>query len=118
MVKHGICHVEWSVTDLKKAQAFYGGLFGWKFQGWGEEYVLFEAPGIGGGLMKAKNVQLGESPRVYIEVDEIESYLKKVTQLGGKVAVPKTQIDPKIGWFAHLTDPDGNTVGLFQSAGK
>ena len=25
-------HLELNTTDLKKAQAFYGGLFGWKFQ--------------------------------------------------------------------------------------
>ncbi len=25
-------HLELNTTDLKKAQAFYGGLFGWQFQ--------------------------------------------------------------------------------------
>ena len=115
MDKHGICHVEWASTDLKRTQKFYGGLFGWKFEPWGDEYVLFQAPGnIGGGFMKAKEVKPGQSPTVYILVDEIEPYLKKVKDLGGKVAVPKKEI-PTYGWFAHLTDPDGNIVGLFQS---
>lgn len=121
MGKHAICHIEWASTDLKRAQAFYGGLFGWKFEAFGSEgtYVTFQAPGgPGGGLMKTKKVQAGASPTVYIQVDDIEPYLKKTKDLGGKVTVPKTQIDANIGWFAHLADPDGNLVGLFQPARK
>lgn len=120
MVKHGICYVEWQATDLNRAKAFYSGLFNnWKFESWGDGYLLFQVPdGIGGGIAKcpAGKVSSGQSPIVYIEVDQIEPYLQRAPQLGGKVAAPKTQIDPKIGWFAHLTDPDGNTVGLFQSS--
>ncbi len=58
-------------------------------------------------------VHPGESPAVYVDVDEIEPYLQKVKVLGGGVAVPKTEI-PTLGWYAHLTDPDGNIIGLFQ----
>ena len=119
MGKHGVCHIEWASTDLKRTQAFYGGLFGWKFEPWGEEYVMFKAPdGIGGGFAKAKEVQSGQSPAVYVQVDEIEPYLKKIKDRGGKLTVPKTLIDPNMGWFAHLTDPDGNLVGLFQPVRK
>ena len=54
---------------------------------------------------------------VYVEVDEIEPYLEKVGELGGDVAVPKTEI-PNQGWFAHIKDPDGNIFGLFQGGEK
>ncbi|MCI2430867.1 VOC family protein [Candidatus Acetothermia bacterium] len=119
MAKHGICHIEWASTDLKRTQAFYGGLFGWTFEAWGDSYVLFKCPdGFGGGFAKQKEVRAGRSPLVYVQVDEIEPYLKKAKELGGGVADPKTQIDPSVGWYAHLTDPDGNIVGLFQSARK
>ena len=50
---------------------------------------------------------------VYVEVEEINLYLEKVLNLGGSVAIPKTEI-PTLGWFAHVKDPDGNIVGLFQ----
>ena len=118
MAKHGVCHIEWAVTDLKRAQGFYSGLFGWKFESWGEEYTVFKSPNIDGGLMKVDKVSSGKSPVIYIEVPEIESYAKKAKELGGKVTVPKTQINPSVGWFAHLTDPDGNLVGLFQGPSK
>ena len=42
--------------------------------------------------MKVDEVRPGESPRVYVEVEEIEPYLEKAKQLGGGVAVPKTEI--------------------------
>ena len=121
MAKHGFCHIEWATTNMKKAQAFYGGLFGWKFEAWGtgDEYAMFKTPdGFGGGIMKTKEVRTDASPTVYVQVDDMEPYLEKAKDLGGAVAVPKTEIDPSVGWFAHLKDPDGNTVGIFQNNHK
>ena len=116
MAKNMICHVEWSTTNIEQTQTFLAGLFDWKFQSFGEEYALFKTPeGIGGGLMKVDAVQPGNSPTIYVEVDEIEPYVEKAKDLGGGVAVPKTEI-PSMGWFAHLTAPDGNVVGLFQES--
>jgi len=115
MAKHSICHIEWNCTDLARAQKFFGGLFEWKFEKWGEDYLMFKPPqGPGGGLMRCDKFKPGESPSIYVHVDEIEPYLGKAKELGGGVAVPKSEI-PGIGWFALLTDPDGNIVGLFQS---
>lgn len=114
MAKHTICHIEWSSTDLQRTKSFLSGLFGWKFRYFGEDYLSFDTPeGPGGGIMRVDRVRPGESPYVYIEVEEIEPYLERAKKLGGGVAVPKTEI-PTIGWFAHLTDPDGNVVGVFQ----
>jgi predicted enzyme related to lactoylglutathione lyase len=118
MAKHAICHVEWSSTDLERSKAFFSGLFGWEFKAWGEAYLVFNTPeGLGGGIMKVEEVKPGESPYIYIEVEEIEPYLEKSANLGGGMAVPKTEI-PGVGWFAHLTDPDGSIVGLFQGRSK
>ncbi len=120
MAKHGVCHIEWQVTDLSRAKAFYSGLFqDWKFESWGETYLMFQVPGgLGGGFAQcpAEKFSPGQTPIVYFEVEQIEPYLQRAKELGGKVTVPKNQIDPSVGWSAHLTDPDGNTVGLFQSS--
>lgn len=117
MTKNSITHIEWSSSDLERSKTFYSGLFDWKIEPWGEEGYLSITPpeGATGGIMKADEVRPGASPVVYVEVDEIESYLEKAKELGGGVAVPKNEI-PTMGWFAHLTDPDGNLVGLFQAA--
>ena len=118
MVKHSVCHFEWSSTDLERTKKFLNGLFGWEFKSWGDEYLLFDTPeGPGGGIMKVDNVTPGRSPFIYIEVNEIEPYLAKAQELGGGIDTPKTEI-PSIGWHAHVTDPDGNIVGLFQNLPK
>jgi predicted enzyme related to lactoylglutathione lyase len=118
MAKHAICHVEWSSSNLERSRTFYGGLFDWSFTPWGDEYMLFKAPEYaGGGIMKSSEIKPGASPTVYVEVEQIEPYLDQVKKLGGTIAVGKTEI-PTVGWFAHLKDPDGNLVGLFQSANK
>jgi predicted enzyme related to lactoylglutathione lyase len=114
MPKHAIGHIEWSSTDLERTKTFLAGLFEWEFQNWGPEYITFRPKeGPGGGLMKVDRVKAGSSPVVYIEVEEIEPLLNKAKELGGGVAVPKTEISG-MGWYAHLTDPDGNIVGLYQ----
>lgn len=115
MAKHAFVYLEWLCTDLERARAFYGGLFDWEFKPMGEGYLEMRPPeGLSAGLQQVEKVKPGESPVVYVEVDEIEPYLEKAGALGGGVAVPKTEI-PGLGWYAHLTDPDGSIVGLFQS---
>lgn len=117
-MKHSVCHFEWSSTDLERTKKFLAGLFGWEFKAWGDEYMLFDPPqGPGGGIMKVDKVIPGKSPAIYIEVDEIEPYLDKTPGLGGTVDTPKTEI-PTIGWHAHVLDPDGNIIGLFQNLPK
>jgi len=116
MAKHAICHVEWDSTDFERTKRFYGGLFEWNFQPWGDEYLLFSVPGgIGGGFCKKPQVTPNPMPRIYVQVDAIEPYLQRASELGGGIAEPKTEI-PQVGWWAFLTDPDGNMVGLFQGA--
>lgn len=116
MAKHTVCHIEYSSADPERTKAFLSGLFEWKFEPWGGDYLVFNPPeGPGGGIMKVDEVHPGKSPVVYIEVEEIEPYLKKAKTLGGGVAVPKTEIS-NMGWYAHLTDPDSNVVGLYQES--
>jgi uncharacterized protein len=117
--KGSFCHIEWQVTDLDKAKAFYGGLFGWSFEAFGDDYAMFKTPNkeLGGGLMKMKEVKPGQSPMIYIDVESIEPYLTKAVKVGGSVMIGKTEI-PNMGWFAILLDPDQNGVGIFESAPK
>jgi len=117
MSKHSICHIEWAVTDLERSKKFFGGLFEWTFEAFGNDYAMFKTPNdeLGGGLMVEKEVHAGQSPCVYILVDKIEPYLDKAATLGGGVCVPKTEI-PGMGWFAILSDPDKNGVGIFEAA--
>src|SRR5687768_8665728 len=118
MAKHTVCHIEFNVTDMERAQRFYGGLFDWTFRPFGPEMTVF---GAGeqhiGGLMKSTAVEAGKSPSVWFEVEAIEPYLDKAPKVGGSVRDGKSEV-PGVGWSACIQDPDGNPVGLVQFADK
>ena len=51
----------------------------------------------------------------YVSATDIEASLAKAKELGGKVLMPRTEIQPGtvLGLFA---DPDGNAIGLVEEA--
>jgi uncharacterized protein len=117
MPEHAIVHVEWQSTDLDRTKAFYGELFGWSFEPFGDSYLMFSTPegGPNGGFAKVDRVEPSQSPTDYVEVTDVDRYVEAAKNAGGGVVVEKTEI-PNMGWFAKLTDPDGNVVGVFQGA--
>ena len=104
-------------NDAIKLQKFYGEVFGWKLTppepSMGNYSMLQEGgKGIMGGIGEA----MGGPSRVtvYIEVDDPQAYLNKVTQSGGQTLMPVTQITPDTT-IAMFADPEGHTVGLLKS---
>ncbi len=115
MEGYSICHVEWACTDLERTKAFLWGLFGWEFQSFSQDYMLFATPsGPGGGIWQVPQVKVGTSPVVYVAVQSIGPCLEQAVELGGGVAMSRSEI-PDVGWYAHITDPDGNVIGLFEA---
>lgn len=114
MAKHTVCHIEFIVTDLARAQTFYGGLFDWTFRSFGDDMVVF---GSGdqhiGGFSKSGEGQPGSTPSVWFEVEDIDAMVARATQLGGGVVAGKHEV-PHVGWAAQVSDLDGNTVGMVQ----
>lgn len=113
---HGdITHLEIPVSDIARATEFYGGIFGWQItetEGY-EGYPMWQAPnGVSGGALTAREEGFTQ-PRSVIEVDSIDEALAKVEQLGGTVVLPKGEVSPT-SWWAVFTDPDGNSIGLFE----
>jgi uncharacterized protein len=64
---------------------------------------------------------LGHEPHnyvtFYVQVDDLQAYLNKANQLGGKTLVPPVEI-PGQGSFAWLADLDGNIIGLWKPMSK
>jgi predicted enzyme related to lactoylglutathione lyase len=111
---HRVSHVEWSCTDLERTKAFLWGLFGWEFEPFGEDYLLFTAPeGPDVGIRRVAGVGTGDSPTVYVEVPSVATCGEQAEELGGEVVAPKAEI-PGVGWFSRVKDPDGNVIGLFE----
>lgn len=113
---HGdITHIDIPVSDTARAIEFYNRLFGWQiaelpgFEG----YPMWQAPNkiSGGGL--APRTDDFTHPRSYVEVDSIDDTLAEAVAAGGQVAMGKSQIT-ETSWWAAFTDPDGNTIGLYE----
>lgn len=110
-----LCHFELMVADAAKAQAFYGSVFGWKFDtdsmpgytlidtGHEPTGAIFAAPEGAGGVCA----------NIYFKVADIDATLETATKSGAKVLVPRTEI-PGVGFFAMFTDPEGIPVGIMQ----
>ena len=117
-------HFEIPADNVQKLKEFYGGLFGWKIERypgpmeyWSLQTVPVDdkgmtlRPGVNGGLMPRQMPT--QKPVNYVSVESIDEYSKKVVKLGGKIAVPKTEL-PGMGWWAIATDPEGNQIGLLE----
>jgi uncharacterized protein len=110
-VTNPIAHFEIMGKDAIRLQAFYASVFDWKLSPPMPEmgnYSLFdsEGQGIGGGI--------GEGdPRVtvYIQVGDLQAYVERVTQAGGRMLMPPTPVTDTVT-IALFADPEGNTIGL------
>ena len=109
-----IAHVEIPSTDLDRSSLFFNKIFGWEFKAFGNGYLLFNNhKGIMVGLRKVDKVTTGDTTVFHVNIKDIDEVLKKAEENGGKVKREKTVI-PAMGWYALLSDPDGNTIGLYQ----
>ncbi len=114
---HGFGYVDIPTTHLKKAQKFFGTLFGWTFKEMPElEMVLFRAgTQPNGGFYLVKKMPKKGQVNVYIEVEDIDAKLKEIKKAKGKVLVKKTPVGD-LGWWAQFATPDGCYLSLWQAA--
>ena len=126
---HTIVHFEIPADQPERAASFYRELFGWdikQFEGsvaGGMEYWMVrtvptdaegrpERPGVNGGLMR--RMYPNQGPVNYINVENVDESVSRAEQLGAKVVMGKTPV-PGMGWFAQLTDTEGNLFAVWES---
>jgi len=110
-----VVHFEIGCRDRAKTAQFFSSLFGWQMQPAGPATNIDTAStnGIAGHL-----TSLGHEPEhytiFYVDVDDVQAYLDKAKELGGKALVGPITIPA--GTFAWFSDIDGNTIGLLKRA--
>jgi predicted enzyme related to lactoylglutathione lyase len=126
---HTIVHFEIPADDPERAAKFYRELFGWdikQFEGsaaGGMEYWMVSTVptdaggmpirrGVNGGMMK--RMYPGQPPVNYIEVEDVDEFIRKAERLGAKVLMGKQPV-PGMGWFAQFNDPEGNVFAIWQT---
>jgi predicted enzyme related to lactoylglutathione lyase len=55
-----------------------------------------------------------QGPVNYINVESVDEAVKRAEQLGAKVLMGKTPV-PGMGWFAQLTDTEGNLFAVWET---
>lgn len=119
---HPTVWIELPVSDLTAAMAFYSkatGLTLERMQMGPNETALFMASdfmsGVAGHLYEGKPAGDGTGPTVHLAAEgTLEEAMDRVTAAGGKVISPS--IDIPAGRFFYATDPDGNSIGLFEAS--
>lgn len=109
-----LCHFELVTADPGRCKAFYGAVFGWMFD---ERrmpgYTLIQTGQEPTGGILPNAATHGPSLNAYFSVASIDDCLRKVTQAGGEVLMPKTAV-PGVGHLAIFADPEGIAVGVIQ----
>jgi uncharacterized protein len=135
---HTIVHFEIPADQPERAARFYRELFGWDisrftgptegmdyrdegFEYWMVKTVPTDAqgqptrPGVNGGLMK--RMFPGQAPVNYIAVANVDEFIRKGERLGAKVLMGKSPV-PGMGWFAQLSDTEGNVFAIWETDAK
>ncbi|MFE3445152.1 VOC family protein [Nocardia sp. NPDC059180] len=120
-----VVHFEIPYDDGDRARDFYREAFGWQVNEVPDmDYTLVmtgplgadgmsSEPGyINGGLTRRGQVT---APVVTVDVDDIDGALAKIQTLGGTTVGPKFAVG-EMGFAAYFADPEGNLVGLWESA--
>lgn len=122
MDRNALSWFEIPTADFARAKKFYEAIYQFEMpvmdMGEMRMGILLhdrEAGGVGGAIVHgrwAKPSQAGTI--VYLNAGEdLSGVLGRVEKAGGKLMVPKTAIEPDMGFFAIFQDTEGNSVGLF-----
>jgi uncharacterized protein len=113
---------ELPTTQIDKAQAFYETVLlkpmRREAMGPSQGAVFAYDPtnnGVGGALMQGPTAPRQSTGGVLIYLDaspSLDDALSRVVKSGGTVALGRQALPPGMGFFAHVTDLDGNRVGL------
>jgi predicted enzyme related to lactoylglutathione lyase len=111
MSQNKIAYVELPSTNVATLKTFYGQLFGWTFQDYGDDYAAVEDAGLEGGF-NGDSASKSKAPLVLIETADILSTAERVKAAGGTITMPIYEYPG--GRRFHFLDPSGNELAVFQ----
>lgn len=117
-MKKLISWVEVPATDIQRAAKFYGKLLNIEIEvmDFGKEKMAC-FPGGEGAISQAPDFDPSKDGVLvsFDAGDDLNAVLKTATENGGAIVQGKTKIEAEgRGYFALITDTEGNKVGLYQ----
>ena len=108
-------YVEFFVPDEEATADFYRGVFDWKPEVVFPGYLNVQTgdePGIHTGIAKSEDGTVNTVATLL--VPDLDAYIEKVQEHGGTITQPKFPI-PGVGHACYFSDPNGMTVGMWES---
>ena len=123
-------HFEIYADEPERLAKFYGDLFDWKLEkveaAAGMDYrtvqtvdiddkgrPAVQTGGINGGIAKRPAGFTGHVVN-YVSVESLAPALERALELGATVSRGRSAV-PRMGWFAILSDPQGNPFALWEA---
>ncbi|MHB9154572.1 MAG: VOC family protein [Endomicrobiales bacterium] len=118
-----VTHFEVPVENMKRAQKFFQGAFGWNFEVWDKDYyyaetvetdkkgVPKEKGAVNGALFKRE--KKNERPLLVVSVASLDTALEKVKKAKGKIVTGKQEAG-EWGYWAEIMDTEGNVFELWE----
>lgn len=118
-------------NDIDQSAGFYNKLFGWDvqprhpddekdalsfrmaFTSETDERYTPKTPGSVNGGVVTRDIGITQ-PTILIEVENVDEKIKEVLAAGGKIVREKVHLPLATGYFAYVTDPEGNIFGLWE----
>jgi predicted enzyme related to lactoylglutathione lyase len=104
--------------DLKRAQAFYGEVLGWRTEGFSlgnSTYdMIYAGETMIGGYAEPRSDRHPSHWIAYVSVKDVDAAAKAAVENGGKIVEPPSDI-PTVGRRARIADPQGAEICLFKS---
>ncbi|RBY74958.1 VOC family protein [Blastococcus sp. TF02-09] len=122
-----VVHFEIPYDDGDRARSFYKAAFDWEVVQMPDMggYTLVMTgpsgeqeptePGFINGGMLSREMASTRHPVVVVDVPSIDATLERMAELGGSVVAGKMPVGD-MGFAAYVSDPEGNVVGLWETA--
>ena len=107
-----IDNIEFNVTDIARAKAFYGAAFGWTFTDYGPSYCEFTDGRLTGGLTTSAPPNPG-GPLVILYADDLATTQTRIEAAGASITKPVFAFPG--GRRFHFRDPDGYELAVWSA---
>jgi uncharacterized protein len=109
------CWNELETTDVERAKAFYGELFGWEYQTDEGGYASIKNAGtLNGAMREQTEPERGTPPTwlAYFTVESVDDAARRAERMSGRRLLPASE--SRGGRFAVIADPQGAAFAVFE----
>ena len=110
---HKIDYVEFASADPQASCDFFGAVFGWSFEWFGQDYVAFHGAGLEGGFYRAdlRSRAADGGAMIVFYTEDLDASAALVCQHGATISKPIFAFPG--GRRFHFLEPSGNELALW-----